>query len=84
MRIEPVDGVPTFFAQPGGKPPTAFPAVEAGERHIRFANDHHDFPQWIEYRRDGERLLAAIGGPGGDGKPVRIDFSYAACPSPAG
>ena len=80
MRIEPVEGVPTFFAQPGGKPPTAFPAVEAAAGRIRFANDHHDFPQWIEYRREGDRLLAQIGGPGGDGKELRIEFRYASCP----
>jgi hypothetical protein len=83
MRIAPVDGVPTFFAQPGGKPPTAFPAVDAGEGRIRFANDHHDFPQWIEYRREGNGLRAEIGGPGGEGKELRIEFRYVACPSPA-
>ena len=84
MRIAPVDGVPTFHAQPGGKPPTAFPATAWEPGRIRFANDHHDFPQWIEYRRDGERLLAEIGGPGEDGKPLRIAFSYGRCAPPSG
>ena len=82
MRIAPVDGVPTFFAQPNGKPATAFPASAAGERRIRFANDHHDFPQWVEYWREGERLLARIGGPGKDGAELRIDFRYERCPPP--
>ena len=85
MRIAPgADAAPTFHAQPGGKPPTAFAATGAGPGWIRFANDHHDFPQWIEYRRDGERLLAAIGGPGGDGKQMRIDFNYARCKAAGG
>ena len=84
MRIAPANGVPTFFAQPGGKPPTAFPATEAGERRIRFANEHHDFPQWVEYWREGERLHARIGGPGGDdGKEMRIAFRYERCATPS-
>lgn len=82
MRIAPVDGVPTFLAQPNGKPPTAFPARETGERRIRFANDQHDFPQWVEYWREGELLLAQIGGPGRDGKEVRVDFRYERCAPP--
>ena len=84
MRIATVDGVPTFHAQPGGKPPTAFPAVDAGPGWIRFANDHHDFPQWVEYRREGERLLAWIGGPGENDEQAKVEFRYARCAPGAG
>jgi hypothetical protein len=80
MRIAPGEaGRPTFFAQPGGKPPTAFAATDQGPGRVRFANAHHDFPQWIEYRREGERLVAEIGGPGKDGKQARIAYRYARC-----
>ena len=80
MRIGPGnDGVPAFFAQPNGKPPTEFPASDAGEDWIRFENAHHDFPQRVEYRRVGEELHATIAGPGEGGKPLAIEFAYRRC-----
>ena len=80
MRIDQVDGVATFLAQPRGREATAFPATEAGPGWIRFANEHHDFPQRIDYRREGEELHAQIAGPGEDGKELVIPFRYRRCP----
>ncbi|KQZ56421.1 MULTISPECIES: DUF6265 family protein [unclassified Lysobacter] len=79
LRIEPVDGVATYLAQPGGGPATAFARSDGGANRVRFENPAHDFPQSIEYRRDGERLHAEIAGPGRDGKPQRIPFEYRRC-----
>ena len=79
LRIEPVDGVATYLAQPGGGKATAFARSDGGANRVRFENPAHDFPQSIEYRRDGERLHAEIAGPGRDGKPLRIPYEYRRC-----
>lgn len=79
MRIELQDGRASFHVQPNGAPPTVFAAAGRGDGWIRFENAEHDFPNVIEYRRSGGRLLAWIAGPGPDGKSVRIPFEYRAC-----
>lgn len=79
LRIAEVDGVPTYFAQPGGRPPTAFKRSDGGANWVRFENAAHDFPQRIEYRRDGDRLNAEISGPGRDGKTQSIPFALKRC-----
>lgn len=79
LRVATVDGVITYLAQPGGRPPTAFARTEAGDNWIRFENLQHDYPQRIEYRREGDRLNAAITGPGKDGKAKTIPFAYRRC-----
>jgi hypothetical protein len=79
LRIVDVDGVSSYIAQPGGRPPTVFKRTAGGERWIRFENPAHDFPQRIEYRREGDSLHAAIAGPGEDGKETRISFDYSRC-----
>ncbi|MET0580391.1 MAG: DUF6265 family protein [Pseudoxanthomonas sp.] len=68
-----------FHAQPNGAPPTVFTQLARGEGWIRFGNPAHDFPNRIEYRREGERLHAYIAGPGQDGKEVKIPFDYRRC-----
>lgn len=72
LRIESIDGITTYFAQPQGREATAFKRVDGGENWIRFQNLAHDFPQQIEYRRDGESLHAKISGPGEDGAEFSI------------
>ena len=81
VRIVDLDGVQSYVAQPGGRPPTAFGRTAGGERWIRFENPDHDFPQRIEYRREGDALHAEIAGPGGDGKDMVIAFDYVRCDS---
>ena len=79
MRIV-VDGdAASFHVQPNGVPPIVFAMEERGEGWIRFANEAHDFPNRIEYRRNGEGLSAWIAGPGEDGSEVRIPFEYRRC-----
>ncbi|HEX2139311.1 MAG TPA: DUF6265 family protein [Woeseiaceae bacterium] len=79
LRIVDLEGTPSYIAQSGGRPPTAFKRTAGGERWIRFENPEHDFPQRIEYRRDGDTLQAEIAGPGADGSETVIAFEYRRC-----
>ena len=81
MRILEIEGVITFIAQPKGEPPTSFKRSDGGEGWIRFENRQHDYPQRIEYRREGEALLAEIGGPGAEGSEAVISYRYSRCPT---
>jgi hypothetical protein len=54
------DGTLVFIAQPGGRPPVSFKATTVEPNRIVFANPAHDEPKTIEYRRDGDRLLAYL------------------------
>src|SRR5690606_32230004 len=53
MRIVSDGTAASFHAQPNGAPPTVFAMVASGEGWIRFANPAHDFPDQVEYRREG-------------------------------
>lgn len=79
MRITKVEGVIRFVGQPGGDAPTEFPRTAGGEGWIRFENKAHDFPQRIEYRRDGDGLYAEVGGPGEGGSEQVIPYRYQRC-----
>lgn len=60
LRIEArADGV-FYVASPGGAPPTDFRLVTSEGTRAVFENPAHDFPQRIEYRLDGEALVARI------------------------
>jgi hypothetical protein len=68
MRIAPdAGGRPVFHASPGGAAPVAFPLTAATPTSALFENPAHDFPTIIRYRRQGNRLLAEMSGPGGAG-----------------
>ncbi|MGQ0799606.1 MAG: DUF6265 family protein [Pseudomarimonas sp.] len=79
MRIEMVDGESNFIAQPQGAAGTIFKQSAAGDDWVRFENPAHDFPQRVEYRRQGEDLTATIAGPGSDGKPMTIVYEFKRC-----
>jgi hypothetical protein len=81
LRIDVVDGVATYIAQPQGAPPTAFRRTAGGPNWVRFENPQHDFPKRVEYRRTGNALHAEIAGPGEDGKEIVIPSAYTACHS---
>ena len=54
------DGVPVYWASPGGGAPVGFRLVEASAQSATFENRGHDYPQRIVYRRDGIILTATI------------------------
>lgn len=63
LHIVARDSVVTYVAQPGGRPPTYFPATTIGEGSVTFAYPQHDFPQRLSYRRVGaDSLIARIEG----------------------
>jgi hypothetical protein len=80
MRIANIDGKVSLLAQPGGAPATEFARTDGGEGWIRFGNPAHDYPQWLEYRRKGNQLVAQIGGPGAGGKEEVVTYRYERCP----
>jgi hypothetical protein len=79
MRVALEDKSARLHVQPNGAPPTVFSQAGRGEGWIRFENPAHDFPNRIEYRREGDRLHAYIAGPGSDGKEMKISFDYLRC-----
>jgi len=79
LRIEIRDGVPSYLAQPQGRPAVEFRQVQGDQRSVRFENLTHDFPKRIEYRRNGDALHAEISGPGKDGKELAIGYAYTPC-----
>ncbi|HWU88503.1 MAG TPA: hypothetical protein VN253_14555, partial [Kofleriaceae bacterium] len=64
------DGVLRFIVFPDGERAVEFRKRTLGERAALFASDAHDFPKTLDYRRDGEALVAEIGG----GKNERFRF----------
>ncbi|HMB58960.1 MAG TPA: DUF6265 family protein [Xanthomonadales bacterium] len=79
LRIVHQDGVTTYVAQPGGSSPTLFPLAGHGDSWVAFENPDHDFPQRIEYHRDGENMQAEISGPGEGGEVMTLSFHLALC-----
>ena len=51
-----------YFAQPGGGPAVAFPAVAVAGTRVVFENPGNDFPQRVIYERTGDVLTARIEG----------------------
>ncbi|MFO0635350.1 MAG: DUF6265 family protein [Nannocystaceae bacterium] len=67
MRLQRADdGTVTFLAQPMGRTPaTPFRAVPPwSSQQLTVENPDNEFPQRIEYRRDGDTLTATISGAG--------------------
>lgn len=49
-----------YWASPLGGKPTPFKLKELSEQRVLFVNPEHDFPQRIEYRRQGDQLFVEI------------------------
>jgi hypothetical protein len=81
LRIANIDGVLSYIARPAGKQPTTFKRTAGDESWVRFENPDHDFPQLIEYRRQGDMLYANIAGPNKKGEEVVFDFDFSPCDS---
>jgi hypothetical protein len=62
LRIELRPSGIVYLASPRGESTTEFPLRESSDSFVLFENPEHDFPQRIEYRRDGELLTVSIEG----------------------
>jgi len=62
LRIGVKDGKVIYFASPGGRPASEFPATAITGNSVVFENLARDFPQRVMYRRDGDALIARIEG----------------------
>ncbi|MFK7957633.1 MAG: DUF6265 family protein [Lysobacterales bacterium] len=79
LQIDLQSQPPVYLAQPGGRTATAFSRVTEGSQWVRFENLQHDYPQYIEYRREGASLTATIGaGEGHDRRESAIAFDRCA------
>src|SRR5919112_2053836 len=76
LRQEP-NGDILYVASPSKQTETTFKLTSLRNGEAVFENPEHDFPTKVIYARqpDGS-LLAAIEGPGRDGKPRRIEYPF--------
>jgi hypothetical protein len=81
MRIDRGERGLRFVAQPGGRPPTEFAAQRVEAQRIVFTNPQNDFPKYIDYRRDGDRLEARLSAaaPDQEGAHAVYAFRRVAC-----
>jgi hypothetical protein len=81
MRIDADERGLRFVPQPRGKPPVEFTAETIEAARVVFANVQHDFPKYIEYQRDGDRLSARLGAqpPLTDGRRLVFTFRRIEC-----
>jgi uncharacterized protein DUF6265 len=76
LRQEP-NGDIFYVASPSKQSETSFKLTSLRNGEAVFENPEHDFPKKVIYARqtDGS-LLAAIEGPGRDGKPRRVEYPF--------
>lgn len=76
LRQDP-DGDIFYVASPSQQTETAFKLTSLRDGEAVFENPQHDFPKKIVYARQADgSLLAAIEGPGSDGKPRRVEYPF--------
>lgn len=76
LRIEAKADVITYWASPGGRPPTPFRMIELKDKRVVFENPDHDFPNRIIYWIDSAGALhAKIEGTQG-GKPAAAEWIW--------
>ncbi len=76
LRQEP-NGDILYIASPSQQAETAFKLTSLSGGTAVFENPEHDFPKKIVYARQADgSLLAAIEGPGRDGRPRRVEYPF--------
>lgn len=76
LRQEP-NGDIFYVASPSQQTQTSFKLTSLRDGEAVFENPQHDFPKKIVYARQADgSLLAAIEGPGRDGKPRRVEYPF--------
>jgi hypothetical protein len=87
MRIEMIDGAPTFIGMPSGGGGVRFRMYESGLYigdsprggvGMTFVNPDHDYPQWISYGRRGNALTAVISRMDGSDE-IRFEYRRISC-----
>ncbi|WP_340569637.1 DUF6265 family protein [Stenotrophomonas sp. G106K1] len=79
MRLVPAGQHVGLHVQPNGVTPVVFAISESGVDWVVFKNQANDFPNRIEYRRNGVSLTATISGPGEDEERLEVAFDYRRC-----
>ena len=74
LRIVERDGGLVYVAQPNGRPPTEFVLTLVEDGRAVFENPLHDFPQRIEYARQGENGLRATISDQAGGRAQSFEF----------
>lgn len=76
LRQEP-NGDILYIASPAKQTEATFKLTSLRNGEAVFENPEHDFPKKIVYARQADgSLLAAVEGPGRDGKPHRIEYPF--------
>ena len=66
-----------YVASPSKQSEAQFKLISLRNGEAVFENPEHDFPKKIVYARQADgSLLAAIEGPGRDGKPRRVEYPF--------
>lgn len=66
-----------YVASPSKQSETTFTLTSLRDGEAVFENPQHDFPKKVIYTRKADgSLLAAIEGPGRDGKPRRVEYPF--------
>jgi hypothetical protein len=82
VRIFSIGDTLIYEAQPARQQKTEFRAVAPFAPELVFANEAHDFPQRVVYRRSGDSLLARIEGlRGGQRRVIPFGYVRVQCPS---
>jgi hypothetical protein len=76
LRQEP-NGDIFYVASPSQQTETSFKLTSFRNGEAVFENPEHDFPKKVIYAQQADgSLLAAIEGPGRDGKPRRVEYPF--------
>lgn len=76
LRQEP-NGDIFYVASPSKQSEAQFKLTSLRNGEAVFENPEHDFPKKVIYARQADgSLLAAIEGPGRDGKPRRVEYPF--------
>jgi hypothetical protein len=76
LRQEP-NGDIFYVASPSKQTQTSFRLTSLRNGEAVFENPEHDFPKKVIYARQADgSLLAAIEGPGRDGKTRRVEYAF--------
>ena len=76
LRIEAKADVITYWASPGGRPPTPFRMIELRNKRVVFENAEHDFPNRVIYWLDAKGLLHAKIEGTQVGKPAAEEWTW--------